>query len=68
MDGTPTHGMGTYEDFLRFQNMIQSLKLINDCAERAVKDMMEYLNFCQDAERREKVQIVVNHHRQIMDF
>ena len=55
-------------EFLRFQHLIKSLKVVNDCAERAVKDMTEFLNYCQDAERREHVVMVVSHHRQIINY
>ena len=43
--------------FLRFQEMVHSLKVVNDCAERAVT---EFMNYSQDAGRRDRVQMVVN--------
>ena len=55
-------------DFQQFRDLIVSLKVVNDCAEHAVKDMTEYLNYCQDADHCEHVQMVVNHHRQIIDL
>ena len=30
--------------------------------------MTEFLNISKDADQREMVQIVVNHHRQLLDF
>ena len=57
-----------FPSFLRFKEIIDSLKVVNDCAERGVKDMTEFLNSSKDADQREMVQIVVNHHRQLLDF
>ena len=54
--------------FQRFKDMIKSLNDVNDCAEHAVKDMTEYLNYSRDAERREHVQMVVSYHWQLTDF
>ena len=48
--------------FLRFQEMVHSLKVVNDCAERAVKDVTEFINYSRDAGRCDRVQMVVNHH------
>ena len=57
-----------FPSFLRFKEIIDSLKVVNDCAEGGVKDMTEFLNSSKDADQREMVQIVVNHHRQLLDF
>ena len=51
--------------FLRFQEMVHSLKVVNACAERAVT---EFMNYSRDAGRHDLVQMVVNHHRQLLDF
>ena len=45
--------------FLRFQEMVHSLKVVNDCAERAVKDVTEFINYSWDAGWRDRVQMVV---------
>ena len=37
-------------------------------AERAVKDITEFINYSWDAGRRDCVQMVVNHHSQLLDF
>ena len=52
----------------RFQEMVHSLKVVKDCAERAVKDVTEFMNCSRDAGWRDRVQMVVNHHRQLLDF
>ena len=54
--------------FLRFQEMVHSLKVVNDCAERAVKDITEFIHYSWDAGRRDCIQVVVNHHSQLLDF
>ena len=54
--------------FFRFQEMVHALKVVNDCAERAVKDVAEFMNYSWDAGRRDRVQMIVNHHRQLLDF
>ena len=54
--------------FPRFQEMVHSLKVVNDCAERAVKDVTEFMNYSRDAGHHDRVQMVVNHHCQLLDF
>ena len=48
--------------------MVHSLKVVNDCAERDVKDVTEFMNYSRDAGRRDHIQMVVNHHQQLLDF
>ena len=45
--------------------MVHSLKVVNECAERAVTEFMKY---SRDAGHRDRIQRVVNHHRQLLDF
>ena len=47
----------TWLQFLRFQEMVHSLKVVNDCVERAVKDVTEFINYSRGAGRRDRVQI-----------
>lgn len=56
------------EAFRRFQDMITSLEVVNDCAERSIKDVTQYINYSKDPNRRDQVMMVVNHHRQLYDF
>jgi hypothetical protein len=54
--------------FVRFKNLVDSLEVVNDCAERAIKDVTEFVNYSRDADRCDRVPMVVNHHRQLLDF
>ena len=56
------------QSFVRFKNLVDSLEVVNDCAERSVKDVTEFINYGKDHGRRDRVKIVVNHHRQLLDF
>ena len=42
--------------------------MVNDCAERSIKDVTEFVNYSKDADSRDRVMMVVNHHRQLLDF
>ncbi len=55
-------------DFMRFNDLVHSLEVVNDCAERAIKDVTEFVNYAKDANSRDRVMMVVNHHRQICDL
>ena len=48
--------------------MFHSLKVVNDSAERAVKDVTQFINYSRDAGRHDRAQMVVNHHHQLLDF
>ena len=54
--------------FVRFKNLVDSLEVVNDCAERSIKDVTEFVNYSKDADSRDRVMMVVNHHRQLLDF
>ena len=55
-------------DYLRFKFVVRSLKVVNDCAERSVKEVTEYINYARDGNQRRHVVMVVQHHRQFVDF
>lgn len=55
-------------DYQRFTEIVDSLEVVNDCAERSIKDVTEFVNYSKDADRRDRVMMVVNHHRQLLDF
>ena len=57
----PATRWGEFDDYVRYRGLVKYLKYVNDCAERAVKGMQEYLGYCQDAEHREKVVTVTNY-------
>ena len=54
--------------FIRFKNLVESLEVVNDCAERSIKDVTEFVNYSKDANCRDRVMMVMNHHRQLLDF
>ena len=45
---------------------------MNDCAERSVKDITEFItyfiNSAKDPDRRDRVMMAVNHQQQLLDF
>jgi hypothetical protein len=54
--------------FVWFKNLVDSLEVVNDCAERAIKDVTEFVNYSKDAVRCDRIQMDVNHHRQLLEF
>ena len=54
-----------YISLLRF---VKSLKVVNDCAERSIKDVTEFANASKDADQREYILHVVNSHRERIDL
>ena len=51
-----------FQSYNHFEKTVDSIKVVNDCAERGVKVMTE-LNSSKDSEQRDSVQMVVNFHR-----
>ena len=47
----PPYEWHKYPSYIHFKKLVDSLQVVNDCAERAIKDMTEYLNYSRDAER-----------------
>ena len=54
--------------FLCFQSYKENLAVVNDAAERAVKDVVEFATNSQDTPRRNDMIKVVNSHRELFDF
>jgi hypothetical protein len=54
--------------YLSFARIIQSIECVNDAAERAVKDVVDYINYSDDVERNDDVILVVNSHHELVDF
>ena len=65
LDPTSWH---TNEDYRRFHNILASITCVNDVAERAVRDVVDYINYSHDDERNGDVILVVNSHRELVDF
>ena len=56
------------DQYLRFVNIVKSLKVVNDCAERSIKDVREFVNYARNGDARSQAVMVVQHHRQLTDF
>ena len=41
---------------------------VNDSTETNVKNVCDYAEYCKDSVRRDRAVIVVNHHRELIDF
>ncbi len=50
-------------DFMRMYDVVRQLSVVNDAAERAIKDITEYANVAKDGCYREDIMIVSNSHR-----
>ena len=48
--------------------MVYSLEVENNYVEWSFKDVTEFVNYSKDADRRDRVMMVVNHHRQLLDY
>ena len=53
------------EEFIKMSDMMHDLKVVNDLAERCVKDIEEYANATKDVEHRDNVLLVATDHRGI---
>ena len=55
-------------NYNHFKNLVDSLQVVNDCIERSVKDVTEFINDAKDADCHDRVMVVVNHPGQLVDF
>ena len=56
-------------DYVHFKSFCQDMLVVNDAAERAVKDVQEYAHITRDPAHRDSVIVVANdHRRRIMHF
>ena len=51
------------EEYQRMYNFVRELKVVNDLAERCVKDIEEYKNMAKDSEHRDEILTVASDHR-----
>ena len=42
-------------DIIRFKSAVHNINVVNDAAERAVKDVSDFANYCQDPDRQDDV-------------
>ena len=50
-------------EYMRVQEFLKDLKVVNDIAEQCVKDITEYANTAKDSAHRDEILLVVNDHR-----
>ena len=53
-------------EYIRVRDWLKELKVVNDCAERCIKDITEYANAAQDSQHRDNILLVVEDHRFVM--
>ena len=66
--GLPVDQWDTQRSYQEFCLITSNINVVNDAAERAVKDVTDFANYSQDADRRDDVVKVVNSHRELIDF
>ena len=52
-------------EYMRMKNCLRDLKVVNDLAERCIKDIQEYTNLAKDSQYQEDILIVATDHRGI---
>ena len=50
-------------EYLRLREVLLDLKVVNDLAERCVKDVQDYAKLARDSKYREDILMVVSDHR-----
>jgi len=65
VDPSAWEGIPAYE---RLSTILHKTKPVNDVAERAVRDVVDYVSYSRDIQRNEDVILVVNSHRELVDF
>ena len=51
------------EEYLKMATIVAEIAVVNDTAERGVKDIEEYANMAKDGEKRQNMVLVSNSHR-----
>ena len=55
-------------DFIKFCEVVSNLNVVNDAAERAVKDVSDFAEYSNDLARRDDAVRVENSYRELIDF
>ena len=50
-------------EYARMKNCLEDLKVVNDLAERCIKDIQEYADLAKDSQYKEDILIVATDHR-----
>ena len=64
LEGEPEHWKEDQE-FIRMESFLKELKVVNDLAERCVKDVQEYKDATKDPEHRDEILLVATDHRPV---
>ncbi len=51
------------QDYTEMSHKVHNLEVVNDSAERGIKDIQDYANSANDGGHREKIQLVSSSHR-----
>ena len=54
---------GDEEEYQQMENLLHDLKVVNDLAERCVKDVEEFRNAAKDPKHRDDILVVATDHR-----
>lgn len=57
-----------YPEYERFSTLVNKIICVNDVAERNVKNVTDYAEYSKDPERRDRVVLVTNYHREMVNF
>lgn len=60
---TPAAQWDTNPDYTRMKEIVTNLSVVNDAAERGVKDIQDYANVARDGSCRERMILISNSHR-----
>ena len=58
----------TDDHYRRLDKLLRGIVCVNDVAERNVQNVVEFAEFSKDPERRDRVDSVVNSHRELVNF
>ena len=58
----PVRAWSTDPEYMRMRAWLRNLKVVNDCAERCIKDITEYANVCRDSVHCDNIILVVEDH------
>ena len=62
------HNWATHEEYCQMLDILKDLKVVNDLAERCIKDIEEYADITKDSQYREDILLVVSDHIFLMFF
>ena len=64
----PADQWDTQEEYRRFFDLVNKMIVVNDVAERNVKNVCDYAEYSKDPERRDRVVLIANFNRELVSF